>query len=89
MKSMRIVILAIAAIICAGANAAAQELTVNPPEIKGKLNALVEEKMNVLIDNTDVNLEPSDARKEMTNAGGKYPDATQHSFIYVLTDSRK
>ena len=64
MKSMRIVILAIAAITCAGANAAAQELTVNPPEINGKLNTLVEEKMDALIDNTDVNLEPADAKME-------------------------
>ena len=89
MKSMRIVILAIAAITCAGANAAAQELTVNPPEINGKLNTLVEEKMDALIDNTDVNLEPADAKMESTNAGRQLPQATQRSFIYVVTDSRE
>lgn len=89
MKSMRIVFLAIAAITCAGANAAAQELTVNPPEINGKLNALVEEKMDVLIDNTDVKLEPADTNKEMIDAGRQVPEATQHSYIYVVTDSRE
>ena len=89
MKSMRIVILAVAAMTCAGANAAAQELTVNPPEINGKLNALVEEKMDVLIDNTDVKPEPADAQKDMTSAGSQFPGTTQQSFIYVVTDTRK
>ena len=89
MKSLRIVTLAIAAIVSFSANAAAQELAVNPPDINGKLNALVEQKIDALIERNEMNSNHADAQKEALKSSEQLPDVSQHHYIYVISDSRK
>ena len=104
MKTLSIVIiLAFAAMTDVSTHAAAQELTLNPPDINGKLNALVEQKMdtlngklNALVEQKmDTLMESKDAvqgqpgvRKQLTDTGEQGPEVTQDSLINVVSDSR-
>jgi len=89
MKTLNIITLVAAIMTGVVTSTAAQELTLNPPDINGKLNALVERKINTLMEvKVDVQGKAGE-EKEFTSAGGQLPEVRQDTFIYVVSDSRK
>jgi len=89
MKTLSIVTLAVAIMTGVVVNAAAQDLAINPPDINGKLDTLVERKMNTLMEDKDTVQDQSGVREEANTTGEQPRDVNQNSFIYVVTDSRR
>ena len=88
MKSLNIVIVSIAFFTAIVTNAAAGDLVINPPDINGKLNTLVERKMNTLMQEKGPAQDQRSVSEEAKNAGEQRPELTQDTFIYVVSDSR-
>lgn len=88
MKTSSIVFLAVAVMTGVVTNAFAEGPAINPPDINVKLNALVEDKMNTLMEikNKDQNRPVED--KDLTRTGKRSPEVRQDTFIYVVSDTR-
>ena len=89
MKTSSLVFLAFAVMTGAVTNAYAEGPSLNPPDIKGKLNTLVERKMETLIESKATVRGTSGEDKELTRDGARLPEGNQDTFIYVVSDSRK
>lgn len=90
MKTLTItIILAFATMNVVVSSAAAQEITLNPPDINGKLNTLVEQKMNTLMDARDDVQNQNGVRRQVPNSGEQSLDVNRDTFIYVVSDSRR
>ena len=89
MKTLNIVTLAAAIMAGVVSSAAAQELTLNPPDINDKLNVLVERKIDTLMEEKANVQGKADEEKEFTRAGAQLPHVRQDTFIYMVSDSRK
>jgi outer membrane murein-binding lipoprotein Lpp len=88
MKTLSIVILTVAVMSGVSSQAAAQELALNPPDINGKLNALVQQKMDQLMDVKQAAQDQAGARKQLTTTGEQGREISHDSFVYVVSDSR-
>lgn len=88
MKTLNIVILSVAVMTGVSAHAAAQELALNPPDINGKLNALVEQKMDQLMESKAADQDQSAGRKQVSDTVEQGLVVSHDTFIYVVSDAR-
>ena len=88
MKSLNIVIVSIAFFTAIVTNAVAGDLVINPPDINGQLNTLVERKMNTLMENEAAAQQPRSVPEEANNAREQRQELARDTFIYVVSDTR-
>ena len=88
MKHIRIFTLAIAITSCIAGNAAADEIEFSTPDISSKLDRIVEEKMNSVINNLHVDQGYSRVVEQVEDEINNLPTVMLKKFGYDFTQKR-
>lgn len=88
MKTSSIVFLAVAVMSGLVSSAFAEDRAISPPDINGKLDALVEHKMDKLMERRESIRDQAGETEELTRVRGQLREVNHDTFIYVVSDNR-